>query len=735
MDLNPAQHDAVTTLAGPLLVLAGAGTGKTRVVTYRIAELIRHRVAPARILAVTFTNKAAEEMKTRLTRMLGPSGSRLWVATFHATGAQILRSHIDRLGYSRSFVIYDEADSLSLVKAVLKDLNLDDKAWNPKRLRWQIEAAKRDLLEVKEPEGRRDPAGLTFAKVYKKYQERLVLSNAVDFEDLLLLTLRLLREHPDLLESYRDRFRHILVDEYQDTNMVQYLIVKTLSERDRNLTVVGDEDQSIYGWRGANIENILHFVEDFPGAQVIKLEQNYRSTQTIITAASAVIGRNSQRLPKKLWTENPAGERIRLFQAPDDRAEAGWVVEQILRQRTQGRSLNDFAIFYRTHAQSRLFEESLREANLPHAVYGGIRFYDRKEVKDVLAYLRVLVNPADEASLARIINTPARGLGAVTLERVRKLAADLSLSLTDALDEASGSDRFTPRTREALRGFLALVDGFRKLAPEESLFHLVEKVIADTGYETMLEEEGTLEAETRMENLDELLSAVKDYERDAETPTLAGFLEKVALASDLDGYQAEEGRVTLMTLHSAKGLEFPVVFLVGMEENIFPHLRVLDEGEPAALEEERRLCYVGMTRAKQSLHLTLARRRSFRGSPVANEPSRFLEEIPPELLDGRPSRTPAKPAVPKWEKELASRRVDFGDSALEYDADGISEAEVWDPAHEFTLRRGVRVRHAKFGVGVVERLEGEGEHLKVRVRFASGSKKLSVKEARLEPAS
>jgi len=720
---------------GPLLIVAGAGSGKTRVLTFRIAYLIQEQgVDPRNILAVTFTNKAAEEMKTRLTRMLGPSASRLWVATFHSTGARILRSHIDRLGYSKSFVIYDEADSLSLVKAVLKDLNLDDKAWSPKLLRWQIEAAKRDLLEVGEPEGRRDLAAQTFARVYQKYQERLMLSNAVDFEDLLLLTLRLFREHPDLLEFYRDRFRHVLVDEYQDTNMVQYLIVKTLSERDRNLTVVGDEDQSIYGWRGANLENILHFVEDFPGAHVIKLEQNYRSTQNIIAAAGAVIGHNTRRLPKKLWTENAAGERIRLFRVPDDRAEASWVVEQILRQRGQGRSLNDFAIFYRTHAQSRLFEEFLREANLPHAVYGGIRFYDRKEVKDVLAYLRVLINPTDEASLQRIINTPARGLGAVTLERVAKLASDLSITLAEALDEASRSDRFTPRTREALRGFLALLNGFRELAQAESLFHLVEKLIRDTGYEKMLTEEGTLEAETRLENLNELLSAVKDYEREAEAPSLEGFLERVALASDLDSYNPEEGRVTLMTLHSAKGLEFPVVFMVGMEENIFPHPRALGEGESAALEEERRLCYVGMTRAKQSLSLSLARRRSFRGSAVANDPSRFLEEIPPELVDGRPVRGPAKPAVPKWEKELASRRVDFGDSAVEYDAEAGNEAEAWDPTHEFTLRRGVRVRHYKFGVGVIERLEGEGEHLKVRVRFSSGTKKLSVKDARLEPA-
>ena len=720
---------------GPLLIVAGAGSGKTRVLTYRIAYLIQEQgVDPRNILAVTFTNKAAEEMKKRLVRMLGPAASRLWVATFHATGAQILRSHIERLGYSRSFVIYDEADSLSLVKAVIKDLNLDDKAWNPKLLRWQIEAAKRNLLEVKEPEGQRDPRALTFAKVYQKYQERLVLSNAVDFEDLLLLPYRLWREHPDLLEHYRDRFRHVLVDEYQDTNMVQYLIVKSLSERDRNLTVVGDEDQSIYGWRGANIQNILRFVEDFPGARVIKLEQNYRSTKTIIAAAGAVIGHNTQRLPKKLWTDNPSGERIRLVQAPDDRAEAAGVVEQILRQRTQGRSLNDFAVFYRTHAQSRLLEEFLREANLPHAVYGGIRFYDRKEVKDVLAYLRVLINPTDEASLKRVINTPPRGLGAVTLERVAKLASDLSITLAEALDEAGRSDRFTPRTGEALRGFLALLNGFRELAQAESLFHLVEKVIRDTGYEKMLTEEGTIEAETRIENLDELLSAVKDYEREAEAPSLEGFLERVALASDLDSYNPEEGRVTLMTLHSAKGLEFPVVFLVGLEENIFPHLRSLGEDDPAALEEERRLCYVGMTRAKESLCLSLARRRSFRGSAVANEPSRFLEEIPPELVEGRPLKTPVRPATPKWEKELASRRVDYGDSAVEYDLEAGGEAEVWDPAHEFTLRRGVRVRHHRFGVGVIERLEGEGEGLKVRVRFAAGSKKLSVKDARLEPA-
>jgi DNA helicase-2/ATP-dependent DNA helicase PcrA len=733
-ELNPPQLEAVMHPSGPLLVVAGAGSGKTRVLTYRIAYLVEERgVDPRHLLAVTFTNKAADEMKARLGRMLGPAARNLWVATFHSTGAQILRSHGDRLGYSRSFVIYDEDDSLSLVKAVLKELNLDEKAWNPKRLRWKIEAAKRELWEVKEPEGQRDPWWATFVKVYRKYQERLMLANALDFEDLLLLTLRLLREHPDLLEHFRDRFRHVLVDEYQDTNTVQYLMVKTLAERDRNLMVVGDEDQSIYGWRGADITNLLNFVKDFPGAKVVKLEQNYRSTKTIIEAAGAVISRNTQRLAKTLWTEHPQGESLRLFSAPDDRNEAGWVVEQILRRRASGRSLSDFAVFYRTHAQSRLLEEALRAVDLPHAVYGGVRFYDRKEVKDILAYLRVLANPADEAGLRRIVNTPARGLGSATLDRLSQFAAEQSLTRFEALDQAGASERFSPRSRQAIRDFLNLMDKLKALAEKESLFHLAEATIRETGYEKMLAEEGTIEAEARRENLDELLSAVRDYEREAENPTLAGFLEKVALASDLDNYNPAEGRVVLMTLHSAKGLEFPVVFMVGMEENIFPHPRALAEGDLAALEEERRLCYVGMTRAKESLNLSLARRRSLRGSPVMNDPSRFLDEIPGHLLEGKSLAATRRRAGERAARDGLLRRVDFGDSHLEYDAETASEPEAWDPVGEFTLKKGVRVRHARFGVGVIQRLEGEGDRLKVTVKFAAGAKKLSVKNARLEP--
>jgi DNA helicase-2/ATP-dependent DNA helicase PcrA len=753
-DLNPPQRDAVLHTEGPLLILAGAGSGKTRVLIYRAAHLINRGVDPRNILAVTFTNKAADEMKERVFRMLGQAAHLLWVATFHSTAAQILRRHIHLLGYSRDFTIYDEDDSLSAIKMVMKELDIDAKSFSPKWVRAGIEAAKRDRLDLGEIAAGSDQGALNLiARIAVAYQDKLKAANALDFNDLLLFNLRLFERQPDVLAHYQERFRYILVDEYQDTNEVQYLIVRNLARRYRNLCVVGDEDQSIYGWRGANLENILNFAKDFPGARVIKLEQNYRSTRNIIEAASAVISINKHRTPKKLWTENEPGRKIHVHEVRDERAEASWLVENVLRLKSQGYTLRDMAVFYRTHAQSRNFEDALRALNIPYAVYGGIRFYDRKEIKDIIAYLRVLINPVDEVSLLRIINEPARGIGPGTVARVRAFADQEKVSILEAISSSLKKGALPARARESVSGFFKLMRSLQRKAEksEGSLAKLVESVIKKSGYEASLIEEATIEAQTRLENLDELLSAVSEYEAGTEEPSLQGFLEKVALYSDIDEYSAEEGYLVLMTLHSAKGLEFPVVFMVGMEEGLFPHIRSLEDDEiedgrssglrshfgGVGLEEERRLCYVGMTRARELLYFTLARSRSVRGSRLSNEPSRFLFDVPGEYLE-RPVRFSSWAGRESKESKTASR-PDIDESYIEsagsegYFA-GSEEPEYWDPDAEVTLRKGMRVRHPDFGVGVIQKIEGYGEKLKLTIKFNKGTKKILAFYSGLEPA-
>lgn len=734
--LNPPQAEAAAYGEGPLLIVAGAGSGKTRVIVHRIAHLIGARgVDPWNILAVTFTNKAAEEMHSRVAELLGAGSGRVWVSTFHSLGAQILRRHAELFGYTRSFVIYDETDQLSLLKRIIKERGLDPKATTPRAVRGVIDYTKREALVESEVEGLDDPRVQKFLPIIREYQERLIAANALDFGDLLLLTQKLFEKHPLVLEEYRERFRHILVDEYQDTNRVQYLIVKALAGGSGNICVVGDEDQSIYGWRGADIGNILSFEEDFPNARVVMLEQNYRSTGTIIEAASELIGNNRERKPKRLWTGNPEGDPILQHQAVDEKDEARWVVEEVLRLKGLGRGLSDVAVFYRTHAQSRVLEDELRNLNLAYTVYGGTRFYDRKEIKDVLAYLKFLLNPGDEVSLLRIINTPARGVGGRTVEIVADEKRRSGAGWIEAIGSCVDRGLVGGRSAGGLRRFAELIGDLAGML-DGPIAALGEAVIERSGYKSMLVDEGTIEARSREENLEELLNAMSEHEARSDTPGLAGFLEKVSLATDLDGFDYEAGQLTLMTLHSAKGLEFPVVFMVGMVDGVFPHIRSLiqdaEEDDLSGIEEERRLCYVGMTRARELLVMTWSAQRSIRGSKGPAQPSQFLSEVPARYTVRAGGKALRRPSRPGRGRKTAERSLDFGDSEIVYD-EPMALGGMDHPSG-VTLEPGDRVRHRDYGVGVIKRFEESGESLKVVVKFARGTKKFLARTAPLEPA-
>ena len=737
--LNPVQKEAAAYDGGPLLIVAGAGSGKTRVIVHRIAHLLRGRNAdPGSILAVTFTNKAAEEMQQRVARLLGLDSAGIWVSTFHSFGARVLRSHIEKIGYSKHFVIFDDADQASLLKKVLKEQGYDPKHLTPKTMRAFVDRVKREALTLQDLENSDDPRTRKFLPLLRVYQDRLREANAVDFNDLLLLTYHLFERHPETLREYQERFKHILVDEYQDTNRVQYLLVRQLAGATDDVCVVGDEDQSIYGWRGADISNILNFERDFKNARVIMLEQNYRSACNIIEAASELIAANRERKPKKLWSDNPPGEPIRLHQAFDERDEARWVIEEVLRLKGRGKSLNEMAVFYRTHAQSRLLEDELRSLNVSYNIYGGPRFYERREVKDALAYLRFLVNPADEVSLRRIINQPARGIGNKTLELIeqerRRLEGDWIAAMKTVIENRMAA----ARSLKGIAEFAALVE---KLTPllVGSTAALLEAVIKESGYRKALEAEGGVEAMTRLENLEELVNAGADYDREAEDPSPAGFLEKVTLATDMDRFDPEAGALTLMTLHSAKGLEFPVVFMVGMEDGVFPHARALFDEDRAgsALEEERRLCYVGMTRAKEILHLAWAAVRSREGCRRHSEPSQFLAEIPARFVNqsgkrGSGLRTPQRKAKPGSGRKPGPVRRDFGDSEIVYDEP--EPAGTCETPEGEVFRPGDRVVHRDYGEGLIKRFEESGDKLKVVVKFARGTKKFLARYAPLKPA-
>jgi DNA helicase II / ATP-dependent DNA helicase PcrA len=692
--LNPTQLDAVKHTEGPLLILAGAGSGKTRVLTHRVAYILDQGLAaPEEVLAITFTNKAAGEMKDRVALLVGPDSRKMWVSTFHAFCARILRVHAEKLGYKREFTIYDGADQVRLVKRCIVELGKDPKRFNPRSFAAQISAAKNVLMTpddyLRSTEGY---IAENVAEVYDLYQKRLYENNAMDFDDLIMQTVALLEIFPEVRERYQTRFKYIHVDEYQDTNHAQYRLVNILAAAHRNLCVVGDDDQSVYSWRGADIRNILDFERDYPEAKVVKLEQNYRSTQTILDAANAVVANNASRKPKELWTAGPQGERIRVFTAVDEYSEARFVVSEIERLMDSGASPRDVAVFYRTNAQSRALEDVLVREGVPYQVVGGVRFYERAEIKDAMAYLAVISNPSDSGALERIINVPKRGLGSTSVARLQDHARRNGLSLYEALAEADAVD-LTGAAKKACRVVRDLFEGWRVAAREVPPAELIGAILDESGYRAELEAENTVEAESRLENLEELINAAREYERYDPEPTLEGFLQEQALYSEQDALDTGGGQVALMTLHNAKGLEFDHVFIVGMEEGTFPHARSLDEQN---LEEERRLCYVGITRARETLTLSYAKLRSNWGEREYQMPSRFLSEIPAALKAGAMAGSSA--GREGWGAALPHRggfeRVGAGTS---------------------TFRAGERVRHAKFGVGEVVEAGGG----KVVVRFGA----------------
>ena len=724
--LNPPQEEAVRHGDGPLLILAGAGSGKTRALTRRVAWLIReHGVAPRQILAVTFTNKAAGEMRERVTDLLG-SADGLWVSTFHSACVRILRQDISRLGYDSHFSIYDDQDQERLLKQVLKEMNIPEKTLKARAAAAAIDSAKNKGLYPDQVPRNDHYAELT-AKVYEVYQQRLQESNALDFNDLLLQTLRLFEDCPEALQYWQERFHYVMVDEFQDTNKVQYRLVWLLAEQHRNLCVVGDDDQSIYSWRGAEVSNILDFEGDFPGCKVIRLEQNYRSSQTILGAAQAVVDKNIGRKGKELWTENPKGEPLTIEACPDDVEEGRFVAREVKRLKQAGRHLRDIAIFYRTNAQSRVLEESLRSHNLPYVMFGGLKFYSRLEVKDVLAYLRILVNPADSVSARRVINVPGRGIGAVTIDKIA-VYTEAAGGFLPACKVAVENGALPNAAAKKVAAFVALIDDFTARLENQSFPQLAADLVEETGYGPQLRSEKTEEARNRLDNLEQLLAGMEEHA--ATAGSLSEYLEQISLITDLDSYDPSLDRVTLMTLHAAKGLEFPVVFMAGMEEGVFPHSRAGYGGDE--FEEERRLCYVGMTRAMDKLYLTHARRRRTYGSYQYNPPSIFLADIP----SGLPQHPAAEGLQHTASHNLASVFEQIGEQAAFDGPDDFPDDEVRVvPDAEDGLRLGMNVRHVKFGVGVVRRIEGQGDNQKVIVYFHSiGPKKLLLKFAGLEPA-
>lgn len=701
-DLNPVQRDAVTYTEGPLLILAGAGSGKTRVLTYRVAYLIEEKkVSPYNILAITFTNKAADEMKERIIKLIGKDAQKVWISTFHSACARILREEIKALGYRKNFVVYDDKDSYRLVSDCLKELNIDSKQYAPSAILNQISLSKNELKDYEDyaAEANTHFEKIT-ANVFKLYQEKLQKNNALDFDDLLVLTVRLFQMFPNILRKYQEKFKYILIDEYQDTNHAQYVLVKLLAEKYRNLCVVGDDDQSVYGWRGADIRNILEFEEDFPEAKVVRLEQNYRSTQIILEAANYVISHNVRRKPKTLWTTNARGEAITAYQAEDEYDEAQFVAQEIERLvNLENRSYRDFAIFYRTNAQSRVLEEVFLRHGIPYKIVGGLKFYERAEIKDIIAYLRVLLNPKDDISLKRIINTPRRNIGKTTLNYLELFARRERISLYEAIKRAEEISQLGTASLNALKNFRDMMENLKRKIIEASPREAVDLVANETGYLKALEEEKTVEADTRIENIKELFSVASSFSQLYPEAGVSEFLERISLLSDIDTYNNTEEAVTMMTIHNAKGLEFPVVFIVGMEEGLFPHSRSLYE--ESQLEEERRLCYVGITRAKERLYLSHAWRRTLWGTVVHSSPSRFLSEIPEHLIQ-----------FPE--------------------AEGVGEAAKVPTIQKsvVTFKVGDHVKHRHFGEGVVVDVQERG---KIVVNFRGhGEKTLLLEYAPLE---
>lgn len=734
--LNPEQREAVETTEGPLLILAGAGSGKTRVLTHRIARLLERGAHPARILAITFTNKAAREMRERVDALVGPAAKSLWVSTFHAACVRILRRDIEKIGYHSGFVIYDTSEQQTLVKECLKDLNLNDKHFPPNTVLSRISSGKNELIGPSDFMRRfRDYFSDQVAEVYKLYQARLQKNNALDFDDIIMKTVELLRNSPETREYYQDKFQYILVDEYQDTNHAQYALVSLLADKWRNLCVVGDDDQSIYSFRSADIRNILEFEKDFPDARVIRLERNYRSTQNILSAAHAVVRNNLGRKDKRLWTDQGEGEKLVVHEAAHEHEEAWFICSEIERLRAAaGRKLRDFAVLYRTNAMSRVLEEVFLRRQLPYAIVGGLKFYDRKEIRDILSYLRLLVNPNDLSAFVRVANVPRRGIGPATVEKVVSAAREDGLSVIEAVRRVSqpglsgGASRGIGQTAAAkLRLLAQTLEELSRQAEFLSVFEVLEQVFEQTGYLRELAAEGTIEAQTRIENLKELQSVAREFDQaeklDGEETGLAGFLTGVALVADTDSFRDETDAVVFMTLHSAKGLEFPVVFMVGMEEGIFPHVRSLTDQNQ--LEEERRLCYVGITRARAKLYLTRAAQRTLYGQPVYNQASRFLVELPPELVD-------SGDAFGRSEVRASAGGRTANPSSVSRPA--TRPAVPAGPRPSDNVAAGDRIRHAKWGEGTVVSVAGQGEEAEIALAFPApiGVKKVVAKYAGLQ---
>lgn len=736
--LNEQQRLGVTTTEGPVLILAGAGSGKTRVLTHRTAYLIEERgINPYNIMAITFTNKAAGEMRERIDQLVGYGSESIWVSTFHSTCVRILRRHIDRIGYDTNFTIYDADDSKTLMKDICKRLEIDTKIYKERSLLAAISSAKDELVSPNEFSLRavsaNDFAKRRQAQVYREYQDALHRNNALDFDDLIVKTVELFQTDQEVLNYYQERFRYIMVDEYQDTNTAQFRLIQLLAGKYKNLCVVGDDDQSIYKFRGANIYNILNFEKHFPDAVTIKLEQNYRSTQNILDAANHVIANNVGRKAKALWTSNDAGEKIDFEQFDTAYEEADYVARDILSGTRDGRyGYGDYAVLYRTNAQSRLFEERFIVSNIPYKIVGGVNFYARKEVKDLLAYLKTIDNAKDDLAVRRIINVPKRGIGATTLNRVADYAEAYDIGFYDALKQA-GEIPSLGRSALKITPFVTLIQTMRSKQPYIGVADLMREVIEQTGYVRELEAEGTEEARARIENIDELLSKVVAYEDGAEQPTLSGFLEEVALVADIDNLESGSEYVVLMTLHSAKGLEFPKVFLAGMEDGLFPgYMSITSDNSTEELEEERRLAYVGITRAMRELAITSARQRMIRGETQYNKVSRFVKEIPPQLLSGE-IRKPAfmqskESSAPMRAKTQAMRQQPSGQSMQ---ARAFSSANTAKGSLSYVV--GDRVSHVKFGEGTVQAIVEGGRDFEVTVDFdTAGTKKMFASFAKLK---
>ena len=756
-ELNDKQYEAVTTTEGPSLVIAGAGSGKTKVLTHKIAYLIGEKgIKPWNILAITFTNKAANEMKERVRNLVGASADDIWMGTFHSICVRILRKTIDRIGFDSSFIIFDTSDQKTMIKKILKEQNLDDKIFTDKSVLYEISNAKNEMLTPEQYAVRSngDFRKENIAEMYKLYQKRLKENNAIDFDDIINFTIEILLDNPDILEYYSDKFKYVLVDEYQDTNKAQFTLITLLASKFGNITVVGDNDQGIYSFRGADISNILNFEKDFPGTKIIKLEQNYRCTQNVLNAANEVIKNNETKYEKKLWTSNEAGSLPKVYRGDNEYDEANYIVGEINSlRRNEYYKYSDFAVLYRMNTQSRSIEDILRRENIPYKIIGGLKFYERKEIKDIIAYLRLIHNTADNLSLTRIINEPKRGVGKTSLDNVEQMAASNGISMYEVIKRADefGLNRVFGNTRE----FIATIEELRDIKDTKVISELIKDVLKKTGYTKALEEENTVEAENRIENLNEFLTVAIEFEEQSADNSLTEFLEGITLSSDLDGMEEAEESVTLMTLHSAKGLEFPTVFLVGMEEGIFPGYKSI--GEPKELEEERRLCYVGITRAKEKLYMTCAKQRTVFGSTSFNSISRFIKEIPDNMLDGM--------------EELEQSTYDrFSDSQYEWSYGNKSESDLFSSSSTYksnpipkkavassygfksaesflanlnkpknanidlgAYKSGVKVFHKKFGEGFINSVEPEGDDLKVDIQFEkAGHKRLMAKFAGLE---